>query len=304
MKAKLDDEIETLVDISLDNGNRILPKGLRGTVVECYDEPQEGYAVDLAIPDQSSISGFDYENVILFPEQFELVVNEEKQNSQRSILDLVWHGSGTILSTLLPPIGGVIQVLQFSYFQENQKRLEEKIWNKFQGLDEELKNKIDRDKTQSNEFKGLAIQIVESAVKSSSEIKLEALATLFINSSMSKLEGEIEVEEMVVRTVSRMTDSEIVALYEIYSIEQENKTQHHGITSATLGKALGKPEEDCQLIMDGLLQNQLILESSVSKHGHLEMKQPRNKRQGFYYLSRLGCKIIFKSKKIQYMVAK
>jgi hypothetical protein len=43
--------------------------------VECYNEPQEGYAVDLAIPDPSLIGGFDYENVILYPEQF--VVDED-----------------------------------------------------------------------------------------------------------------------------------------------------------------------------------------------------------------------------------
>jgi len=73
MKAKTYDEIETLADISLDNGNRVIPKGTRGTVVECYNSSQEGYAIDLAIPDNSSISGFDYENVTLCPEQFELV---------------------------------------------------------------------------------------------------------------------------------------------------------------------------------------------------------------------------------------
>jgi len=41
--------------------------------VECYEHPLEGYSVDLAIPDERWVSGFDYENVILYPDQFEVV---------------------------------------------------------------------------------------------------------------------------------------------------------------------------------------------------------------------------------------
>jgi hypothetical protein len=33
----------------------------------------EGYSVDLAIPDPSSINDFDYENVTLKPDQFEVI---------------------------------------------------------------------------------------------------------------------------------------------------------------------------------------------------------------------------------------
>lgn len=74
MKAKIYDEIKTLVDIPVDFGDRIIPKETLGTIVECYEEPQEGYAVDIAIPDERWVGGFDYENVILFPEQF-VVIN-------------------------------------------------------------------------------------------------------------------------------------------------------------------------------------------------------------------------------------
>ena len=73
MKAKEYNLIRTLVDVQSDFRDRILPAGTVGTVVECYDNPTEGYAVDLAIPDTSLVGGFDYENVILFPEQFEVM---------------------------------------------------------------------------------------------------------------------------------------------------------------------------------------------------------------------------------------
>jgi len=52
MKAKLYDEIRRLVDVHSDFGDRLIPKGTMGAIVECYEHPVEGYAVDLAIPDK------------------------------------------------------------------------------------------------------------------------------------------------------------------------------------------------------------------------------------------------------------
>lgn len=69
MKAHLYDTVKTLVDVSTDFGDRVIPAGTVGTVVECYEQP-EGYAVDLAIPSNILVGGFEYENVILDPEQF------------------------------------------------------------------------------------------------------------------------------------------------------------------------------------------------------------------------------------------
>ncbi|UBF27784.1 DUF4926 domain-containing protein [Kovacikia minuta CCNUW1] len=69
MKAQIYDQITTLTDIRVDFGSRIIPKGTLGTVVECYQQP-EGYAVDLAIPDERLVGNFEYENVTLNPEQF------------------------------------------------------------------------------------------------------------------------------------------------------------------------------------------------------------------------------------------
>lgn len=79
MKAKIYYQIRTSVEIKANFGKLLIPKGTIGTVVECYEEPQEGYAVDLAIPDDRWVGGFDYENVILFPEQF-VVVNSDVES--------------------------------------------------------------------------------------------------------------------------------------------------------------------------------------------------------------------------------
>ncbi len=80
MKAKVYEQIKTSVEVQADfcdrevsgKNNRIIPKGTLGTVVECYENP-EGYAVDIAIPDERLVGGFFYTNVILSPDQFEVV---------------------------------------------------------------------------------------------------------------------------------------------------------------------------------------------------------------------------------------
>ena len=72
MKAKADNHIKTLIEVESGFRDRIIPKGTFGVIIECYENP-EGYAVDLAIPDPSLVGDFNYENVILEPDQFEVV---------------------------------------------------------------------------------------------------------------------------------------------------------------------------------------------------------------------------------------
>jgi hypothetical protein len=85
MKASKYDLIRTLVEVQSDFGrDRIMPVGSEGTVVECYTDPVEGYAVDIMIPDDSLVGGFDYENVILLPDQFEVVRRYDHSESDPS----------------------------------------------------------------------------------------------------------------------------------------------------------------------------------------------------------------------------
>lgn len=77
IKAKLYAQIRTLVAVKADFRNQVIPKGKMGTVVECYENP-EGYAVDLAIPNEALVGGFEYENVILNPDKFAVVDTASK----------------------------------------------------------------------------------------------------------------------------------------------------------------------------------------------------------------------------------
>jgi hypothetical protein len=75
VSASENDRVRTLVPVEGDFSDITIPAGTTGTVVECYASP-EGYAVDLAIPDDSMVGGFRYQNVVLRPGQFELVRGE------------------------------------------------------------------------------------------------------------------------------------------------------------------------------------------------------------------------------------
>lgn len=84
MKAKINDSIQTLIEITADFSDLIIPKGTVGAIVECYKNP-EGYAVDLMIPNPQIIGGFSYENVILAPEQF-MVITSQSQSLQNNLV--------------------------------------------------------------------------------------------------------------------------------------------------------------------------------------------------------------------------
>jgi hypothetical protein len=73
MKARVNDSVELLVDVPGEVQPAVIPSGTRGVVMEAYEQPVEGYAVDVNIPDGSSSTGYNYDNVFLYPDQFVVV---------------------------------------------------------------------------------------------------------------------------------------------------------------------------------------------------------------------------------------
>lgn len=72
-KAKEGDFVRLLVDVEGEVVHRTLPVGTKGVVVESYRDPTEGYAVDLFIHGKSLHDEEEYDNVILEPEQFDVI---------------------------------------------------------------------------------------------------------------------------------------------------------------------------------------------------------------------------------------
>jgi hypothetical protein len=87
VKPQIYDEVKTSVVVQADFSEYDIPKDTVGTIVECYEDP-EGYAVDLAIPDENFVGGFTYENVILESNQFEVISIASKEPLLKKLKEL------------------------------------------------------------------------------------------------------------------------------------------------------------------------------------------------------------------------
>lgn len=68
MKATVDATVRTTVDVTSDfRPDRTIPRGTQGHVLEAYETPREGYAVEL------DLGHDDVEVVTLYPEQFDVI---------------------------------------------------------------------------------------------------------------------------------------------------------------------------------------------------------------------------------------
>jgi len=85
VKARQGDVIRTTVRLPSEFEDAIYEPGILGDIVEAYESPRAAYAVDLAIPDFSLVGGYRYDNVLLTPDQFVVVmryVENEPAESQ------------------------------------------------------------------------------------------------------------------------------------------------------------------------------------------------------------------------------
>jgi hypothetical protein len=72
VKASENDRIRLLVDVSSEVRDRVIPRGTEGAIIEGYDDPEE-YAVDFPVHDTNVVGERTWENVIVYPDQFEVV---------------------------------------------------------------------------------------------------------------------------------------------------------------------------------------------------------------------------------------
>ncbi|MEL7036892.1 MAG: DUF4926 domain-containing protein [Cyanobacteria bacterium J06592_8] len=85
MNVKIYDRIETIVDIEEKFSKRLIPKGTIGTVTEYYERPKQAYGVDLKIKDEAAFGGYDYENVLLYRDQFQVVHKTAEEEHLKSV---------------------------------------------------------------------------------------------------------------------------------------------------------------------------------------------------------------------------
>lgn len=90
-KACPGDVVRLVVDVEGDTTVTV-PRGTEGLVVEAYTEPQEGYAVDVVTRDEWDPEGPEYDNIIVGPDQFEVVphpctIRVDAKGSSRELAD-------------------------------------------------------------------------------------------------------------------------------------------------------------------------------------------------------------------------
>ena len=70
--AEVGNAVRTVKELPADFSDRRIPAGSYGTVVEKYETP-EGYAVDVVVGRPELVGGYSFENVVLTPDQFQVV---------------------------------------------------------------------------------------------------------------------------------------------------------------------------------------------------------------------------------------
>lgn len=115
---------------------------------------------------------------------------------------------------------------------------------------------------ESDEFKALLIEAVDTASKTASELKRKALANALINSVViptSKLPGK----QALLRVLSGMSDEEMLALTALHNYESGG---YEKITLERLAQKTGWSEEENTVAFEGL--NQLGLARPMGVMGN------------------------------------
>ncbi|HBE19623.1 MAG TPA: hypothetical protein DEG17_10225 [Cyanobacteria bacterium UBA11149] len=189
--------------------------------------------------------------------------DKEEQNF-KSAADLILAGAGAIASAIpgLSAVGGMISFGQFAWLQENQVKFQKMVENEFRIIGEKLDEKIDRDAIESDEFKSLMLEIVEVAMKSSSELKRQALAKAIVNSvtiPKSKFTGK----SILLRIISQMSDEEMAILQLLYEIKHDKskyESKYEGATTSHISYKLEWNKEDTLVTCQALHQLSLVKE--------------------------------------------
>jgi hypothetical protein len=145
------------------------------------------------------------------------MTKDNQKNAPQNVSDLMVAGASAILSVipLTAPIGAAGSFGLLVWQREQQQKFVDEWRQKFDALD---KSKLDHSALESDEFKSLVIQAVESASKTASNLKRQALASALVSSIVlptSRFTGK----QALLRLLEQLSDEEMVALKVLYDEE-------------------------------------------------------------------------------------
>lgn len=197
---------------------------------------------------------------------------ENQKNAPQNVSDLIAAGVSSVLSLipLTAPIGAVGSFGLLVWQREQQQKFIFECQRRFDTLD---KSKLDRSALESDEFKVLVVQAVETAARTASGLKRQALASALVSSVVlptSRFTGK----QALLRLLEQISDEEMVALKvlcdEELPLEEirpksaiptgELPRVRLGMKEADVAARLGWSEEDALIACQGLRQLGLVHE--------------------------------------------
>lgn len=183
-----------------------------------------------------------------------------------NVSDLIVAGTSAILSLnpLTAPIAAVGSFGLLAWQREQQQKFIDEYQRRFNALDQ---NKLDNSALESNEFKSLVFQAVETASKTASDFKRQALASALISSIVlptSRFTGK----QALLRLLEQLSDEEMMALKVLYDEEpplEERRPKSAipagllprvrlGMSETDMATRLGWSQEDALVACQGLRQ--------------------------------------------------
>ncbi|NMF59126.1 hypothetical protein [Pseudanabaena yagii] len=136
------------------------------------------------------------------------------------------------------------------------------VKQKFASLEE---SKIDYAFLETDQFKDIILQTLDAAVRTSSEIKCNALANALMFSATLPTSKHIG-KQSCIRVISQISDEEILVLQVLYEVEHQKdpKIQLHEIADR-----LGWEDLDVKVTVYGLIQLGLAYDPLVGSWDHL-----------------------------------
>ncbi len=158
-------------------------------------------------------------------------------------------GAAAILG-LFPIFGAAATTGLTAWQTHNYQKLVRAIRENFERIDQ---SKLDKSILESDEFKGLVVQVVEAGVRSASTHKCEALARAIINSAVQPT-SQFSNKTAILRVIAQMSDEEIFTLKVLYDHEVGQKPNGPFIGTDKIAGQLQTNQSEVLTSLDGLQQ--------------------------------------------------
>ncbi len=160
----------------------------------------------------------------------------------------------SVLGVTCPPAGALASFMSWAWEESNARDFHDELEERLRRIERE---KVDEVYFNSDEFISLFAQATETASKTASDLKRQALAKALVNSLVTPT-SELPGKQALLRVLSQMSDEEMIALSALYKNVREGDSE---ITLFDLKNTIEAEwsHEDIAVAYEGLTQLGLAL---------------------------------------------